>query len=105
MTKVVFYGDSEKISGFCITGHSTSNENDDTGRLVCSAVSSAAYMTANTVTEIIGLHADVEVTDARMSFKVNSFNSAADSVLRGFKFHMEQLAEQYENNIMISSEV
>ena len=58
MTKVVFYGDP-KLTGFCIKGHSTNNVDDEIGRLVCAFISSAAYMTANTVTDIIKANAFV----------------------------------------------
>ena len=104
MTKVVFYG-NPSLLGFCVEGHSTADENDDMGRLVCSAVSSAAYMAANTITEIIGDEAEIAVSDAKMELMVKSPSDKTDAVLNGFKLHMEQLAAQYKKNIKISSEV
>lgn len=104
MTKVVFYGNSV-LTGFCIKGHSTGDANDETGRLVCSAVSASACMAANTITEIAGEKAEIEARDGYMSFKLESPNSVTETILRGFKLNMEQLAQQYEKNIKISSEV
>ncbi len=104
MTKVVFYGDP-KLTGFCIKGHSTNNVDDEMGRLVCSAISSAAYMTANTVTDIIKAKASVSEDDACMVLKVAQPDAMTETVLRGFKLHVEELAKQYNENIKISSEV
>ncbi len=104
MTKVVFYG-NPSLLGFCVTGHSTVDENDNAGKIVCAAVSSAAYMAANTITEVIGDVAEINVSDAKMDLMVKSPSDKTDAVLNGFKLHMEQLAAQYKKNIKISSEV
>ena len=54
MTRVKFLFKNGSLSGYEIKGHSTNCVDDLEGKIVCSAVSSAAYMTANTITEIIG---------------------------------------------------
>ena len=102
MTKVNFFLDGESIKGFSVKGHSTKNSADQNGKLVCSAVSSAAYMAANTILEVIGENAQVEVNDALMELKVENPSESTQIVLKGFKLHIEQLAEQYSNNIKIS---
>lgn len=102
MTKVKFFNDGEQLIGFRIEGHSTKNSADQNGKLVCSAVSSAAYMAANTILELIGESAQVEVNDALMEIKVENPSEDTKIVLKGFKLHIEQLAEQYSNNIKIS---
>ncbi len=94
--------DGERIIGFSINGHSSKNSDDEFGKIVCSAVSSAAYMAANTILEIIGDKAQVEVSEAKMELKLNKPSNETDIVLKGFKLHIEQLAEQYSNNIKIS---
>lgn len=88
-------------------GHSTQSREDEAGRLVCSAVSSAAYLTANTVTEIIGADAEVTVNEknGEMRFKIKSDFEEALPTLCGFKLHMEQLSGQYPEHITIISEV
>ncbi len=105
MTSVKFLTDGTGITGFCITGHSSENCNDDEGRIVCSAISSAAYMTANTITEIIGDRAQIDVDDAFMSVEVKNPGPSTREVLKGFKLHIEQLAVQYSNRIKVNSEV
>ncbi len=91
--------------GFSVKGHSTMGCDDENGRLVCSAISSAAYMAANTVTEIIGDKADIEVEDGKMVLKALNPSDKTVAVLEGFKLHIEQLAEDYSNSIKIISEV
>ena len=101
MTSVKFLADKKGIYGFYISGHSSVNCDDEVGKIVCSAVSSAAYMAANTVTEIIGDKATAEIDDAKMIFKVKNPSNATVSVLKGLKLHLEQLSDQYSNNIRI----
>ena len=88
-----------------MTGHCTADESDEQGRLVCSAVSSAAYMTANTITEIIGDKADIEVNDGEMILKVKKPSEKTIAVLEGFKLHIQQLEEQYKDCIKVYLEV
>ncbi len=87
-----------------ISGHSTENADDIQGKLVCSAVSSAAIMAANTITEIIGDKADVQVRDGYLSFKVKE-SQDNKSVIAGLIFHLEQLSYEYPDRIKITMEV
>ena len=88
-----------------MTGHCTADENDEQGRLVCASVSSAAYMTANTITEVIGDKADIEVSDGKMVLNVKKPSDKTLTVLEGFKIHMQQLEEQYKDCIKVYLEV
>lgn len=101
MTSVKFLADCKGIYGFEISGHCSSDSDDELGKIVCSAVSSAAYMAANTITEIIGDEANAEVDDAKMFFSVKDPSDAALKVLRGLKLHLCELSAQYSNNIKI----
>lgn len=93
--------------GFHLKGHSTSSADDEIGRLVCASISSAAYMTANTVTEIIGANAVVEVAEdeGEMLLNLKSDYELAMPILLGFKLHMEQLSNQFTDYIKVISEV
>ena len=101
MTSVKFLADSKGIYGFEISGHSTVDCDDEVGKTVCAAVSSAAYMTANTITEIVGDRADAKVSDGKMFFAVKNPSNAAIMVLEGLKLHLTELSMQYSNNIKI----
>ena len=96
MTKASFLG-KEKLAGFILEGHSSKNCSDLDGKILCAAVSSAAYMAANTLTEIVGCECDIEVDDGYMSLKVLSNIEGAQETLKGFRLHLQQLSEQYSN--------
>ena len=72
MTKVKFFADEKGLCGFEIKGHSSKNCDDELGKIVCAAVSSAAYMAANTVTEIIGDKAAAEYRTAPCALRLQT---------------------------------
>ena len=100
MTSVKFLAD-EKLCGFKISGHSSVNCDDEVGKIVCAAVSSAAYMAANTIIEVIGDKADAKVDDAEMYFSVKNPSDATVTVIKGLQLHLTELSMQYSNNIKI----
>jgi len=70
--------------------------------VVCAAVSSACYMAANTITEVLGIEADASESDGYMRVTVSGDGiSKAKAILDGLRLHMEQLAEQYPKQIKI----
>ena len=87
---------------FTVEGHSGAGEQGED--VICAAVSSAAYLTVNTVTEILGVDADAEDSDGYMRFRSCGSQSAAD-IVKGFRLHMEQLAAQYPDYVTIKTEV
>ena len=105
MTKAVFWSKNGTVCGFRIEGHSTFDESDDEGRAVCAAVSSAAYMAANTITEVIGDSADTKVSDGDMYVNVISPSKSTQLVLEGLKLHLSELSKQYSKRLEIISEV
>ena len=105
MTRVKFFCDAEGIIGFEFSGHSTKSGDDTEGKTVCAAVSSAVYMAANTVTEIIGDSAQVQIDEAMMFFKVKSPTKQSRAVLEGLRLHITELSKQYSKRIEIITEV
>ncbi len=101
MTSVKFLADKNSIYGFQISGHSSIDCDDEVGKTVCAAVSSAAYMVANTITDIIGDKADIKVNDAEMCFKCKNPSEATVKVLLGLQLHLVSLSDDYSNNIKI----
>lgn len=104
MTKATFYVCGGALTGFCIDGH-TADYDTEEGRLVCSAVSSAAYMAANTVTEVIGAAADAFDSDGHMTLNVGSSDGRTQAVLEGLRLHLRGLEEQYPHYIKVNLEV
>ena len=92
---------SGELLGFSISGHSGAGELGSD--IVCAAVSSAAYMTANTATEILKADAEVSVSDGKMEICVAVKDApSCRSLFAGFKLHMLGLEEQYPQNIHVS---
>lgn len=105
MTSVTFFEKGKKLCGFKIEGHSSESEKDLEGKIVCSAVSSAAYMAANTVISCIGDLCDTDIDEALMMFTVNNPSDATETVLNGLKLHLTELAKQYSKRLKIITEV
>lgn len=101
MVKATFFSAESLLTGFELSGHAGGEEGTD---IVCAAVSSAAYMAANTILEVLHLNPQVTLEDDGGFMKVvlNSEESAqAQDILRGFKLHLEGLSEQYPQNVKV----
>ena len=101
MTKFVLYTEKEHFKGFEATGHSTNNENDNLGKLVCSAVSSAVIMAANTITDVLNLKADVSVGDGFLKVIIDNPTEKSDLIIKGLQLHMNELKNEYVGKIEI----
>lgn len=92
----------EDSASFTVKGHSGfAGSGFD---IVCAAVSSAAYMTANTITEILGADASSKVKDGYLQFKVSG-NSAARDIIKGLQLHLSELAKDYPDHVTVTTEV
>ncbi len=100
MIKVDFFGTSP-ILGFYVSGHADyAEEGSD---IVCAAVSSAAYMAANTVTDVIKVTPKLRVNDGEMYLKLDVADAhKCSAVMQGFVLHMLSLAEQYKQYITVT---
>ena len=99
MIKVRFSVGNRQLKGFEISGHAMYAESGSD--IVCASVSSAAYMAANTITDVIGADADAEAGDGTMSVTLNQPNEQAQAVLRGLELHLTELSKQYPQNIKL----
>ena len=89
-----------RLCGFELEGHSGAGEAGSD--IVCAAVSSAAYLTANTVTDICHCRAEVWDSDGHMLVKVKDADTErCQDILKGFRLHMEELEQQYPEHIQI----
>ncbi|MBO7178785.1 MAG: ribosomal-processing cysteine protease Prp [Clostridia bacterium] len=104
MTKATFYFDGNVPYSFLITGHSGfAEEGED---IVCASISSAAYMVANTITEVLKVNAKIEVSDGRMKLTVNKEQRhITKDILLGLKIHFDGLHEQYPDFVETLMEV
>ena len=99
MIKVRFFLSEGRYKGFEITGHSGSAER---GRdIICSAVSSAAYMTANTVSEIYKVPAEISDGDGYLKLLLKEDGDELQNLLKGFELHVRELSDQFPKNIKV----
>ena len=103
MTQIAFSHCGGYLSGFVMQGHTSDNASEK-GRLVCAALSSAAYMCANTLTEVIGLKCDTEVRDGYMRIEVAGDLCPAQQCLKGLRLHFGELKTQYPQHITLIDE-
>ena len=103
MIKVKFYHSKEGApSGFMIKGHAGHGTHGND--IVCSAVSSAAYMTANTIIEVLGINPSVDIHDGVMEIILPEESAEkGKDILLGFELHIKGLSEQYPKNVTITT--
>ncbi len=99
MIRVKFLIGNKQLTGFEIKGHAMFAESGSD--VVCAAVSSAAFMAANTITEIIGANADASAQDGMMRVTLGQSDEQTETVLRGLELHLTELSKQYPENIKI----
>ena len=100
MIKAELFVKNKKIVGFHLTGHSG---RDEYGKdVLCAFVSSAAYMTANTITDVICAEAQVSADDGDMYVRIS--DSDADrckDIFSGFRLHLLNTREQYPKYLKV----
>ena len=100
MTRVSILRSGGYKSGFIMEGHTAGCDSEE-GRLVCAALSSAAYMCANTLTEILLIECMSDVRDGYMRIEAKNAKPAQD-ILDGFCLHIKGLQEQYPDYITLN---
>ena len=100
-----FHSENDVPLGFSFKGHADYAAHGSD--IVCAAVSSAAYMTTNTVIEIMGVEADVTVKESgEMTLKIpGEYADKTKDILLGLEFHIKELEKQYPKNVTITTEV
>ncbi len=89
-----------ELTGFSISGHSGFAEIGED--IICAAVSSAAYMAVNTVTEVLNVTPLTLRAEEDMLLKLERRDvKVCHDVLEGLKIHLLGLEEQYKDNIRV----
>ncbi len=101
MINVNFFVKENRICGFEISGHSGMSARGSD--ILCAAVSSAAYMTANTLTEVLhgAVKADVNDDDGYMKIMLFDTTEKTEIILKGFQIHINALAKDYRKNLKV----
>ena len=94
MIRAVLTVEDGIITGFSLSGHADFAEQ---GRdIVCAAVSSAAYMAANTVTDVQNLPCSVTADDGYMEMHLSKQEAEqAQVILNGLLLHLDALCKEY----------
>ena len=102
MIRITFHEREATLCGFTIVGHAGAGVAGQD--IVCAAVSSAAYLVANTLTEICRCGATAEADEGFMRVTVKEPDKCAD-LLAGLQLHFSQLRQQYPDRITICTEI
>lgn len=100
MLTATFLRRDNTLCGFDLDGHCGGEAGRD---ILCAAVSSAAYMTANTLTDVCCLAADITEQDGHLMVCLSkSDTERGQDTLQGFYLHMQQLREQFPKKIVLN---
>lgn len=102
MIKAVFYKKNGGLSGFSISGHAGWGESGSD--IVCAAVSSAAELVCNTVTDFFKEEAEVSVQENILELKMKSGGGEAPKLIESFRAHMQLISEEFPGCIRIINE-
>ena len=100
MTTAKFLFSDETVISFELSGHSGAGEEGTD--IVCSAISSAVYMAANTIIEIMKLNPETVVRDGYLKVKMALEDARKSKVITdGLYLHLSELQSQYPNNLKL----
>lgn len=89
-----------KLTAFSLNGHAGY---DEFGKdIVCASVTSAVQLTANAITEVLKLPAEVKVLDNQIKLKLpQECAGQAQSFMDALLLHLTILSEDYEGTIKV----
>jgi len=102
MIRARFFSEAGHLTGFTVSGHAGFA---DTGEdIVCAAVSSAVQLTANGITEVLGLQAQVSAEGDTVKLKLNDSakGGEGEAFINALKLHLSLLAEDYPKNVKLT---
>lgn len=87
--------------GFTFSGHALAAEYGHDP--VCAAVSSAVYLTANAVTDVLHIPAEIEQRDDFLHLRVQEKDELpCRPFFAALRMHLENLRDEYPKNINVS---
>ena len=100
MIRIEFFKSGDMLKGFECKGHTGLADSGED--VVCAFISSACYLAANTVTEIIKLDARASAADGYMTLQIKSSPEKAQDILNGLVLHLTELQKDYPQNIKVT---
>ncbi|MBQ8598740.1 MAG: ribosomal-processing cysteine protease Prp [Oscillospiraceae bacterium] len=100
MIRADFTRTGDKLTAFSLRGHAGY---DDFGKdIVCASVTSAVQLTANAITEVLKVRADVQVLENEIRLNMPAqCPQEVFSFMEALLLHLEILAEDYEGTIKV----
>lgn len=102
MIRARFFSKANRLTGFSVSGHAGyADAGED---IVCAAVSSAVQLTANGITEVLGLQAQVCAEGDTVSLRLDDPGACreAEPFLKALQLHLSVLAEDYPKNVKLT---
>ncbi len=99
MTRALFLVSGDSFYSFTVKGHSSGSAAAGHD-IVCAAISSAVYLTANTAECILGADMTVKEYDGFFSARLGSIGVSSD-LIKGLALHLVALSKQYPDKIQV----
>ena len=101
MIRVEFTKSGELLTSFSVSGHAGY---DDYGHdIVCASVTSAVQLTANGITEVLKLGAQVDVGENEIKMTLDRADAKkGQAFLQALLLHLNLLSEDYEGTIQVN---
>lgn len=108
MTRVEFFSQDDRITGFCCQGHSGYAEAG--ADIVCAAVSTAVSFAVNTISDVLGVRAKCKVQqdEARITLTLPATcesEDAVQAVLTGMMLTLTKWRDDYPDYLEVVMEV
>lgn len=102
MIRAEFFRRGQSFCGFSVSGHAGAAP-EGSGDIVCASVSSAVYLTANAITDVLMVSAKIELReDGFLSLSVSEREQAVcQPFFQALWIHLKQLSQQYPKNLAV----
>lgn len=99
MITAVFKKTGDLLTGFTVSGHAMQGEagND----VCCAAVSSAAMLTCNALTDFLGSEAKTQCSENALSLDLIKGSGEAYRLMEAFYTHLKFIGEEYPGGIRV----
>ena len=100
MTTAVFSKENGLFKGFALFGHAgRGGEGND---IVCAALSSAAYLAANTLS-LDDKNAKINIGEGKITVYIEKVSDLSEKVLTALEFQLTDIQRQYPGNFRLCS--
>ena len=106
MTSAIFYKLQDTYTGFKIEGHALLSV--ETPDVLCAAISGMTGLVMNTLCEVFGVEAELDTDESVPSIEFHCRTcpdrerSAVSKVIKGFLLQLEDLSDQYPENLCVT---